>query len=306
MKALKHRLLVVAVLLLTILPSGCKDDRVIPDGALINIFHDAMIANAYIQEQNVVYDSLLIYEPILAKYGYTVEDMKYTIRTISERKSTRLSDLVSVASDMLEAENKIEQSRVRVLDTIDNVARRTFTRNVYADSLIEATRLKDSTRLFVRIDDIVPGEYTVSFSYFIDSLDENRNSRVEAYMLRHDSTQVLRHTTMLSRNRESSYSRKFTADTSHAVLCINMFYHPRSEEPAKPSVRITNFKIRRVLPTDVSVDSLYAKQLDIRLFNHALMMSFPADTLRPVEEHAIEPDTTILYEPQDSLALRVD
>ena len=111
---------------------------------------------------------------------------------------------------------------------------------------------------------------------------------------------------MLVRNRKADYTRKFTADTSHYALCINMFYHPKSEDPATPSISVSNFNIRRVLPIATSVDSLYAKQLNILLFNHELMMSFPADTLPPVIEPCIEQDSTIAYEQKDSLALCID
>ena len=306
MKHLRHTLYIALTTILSFGATSCEDKGVIPDSALVNIFYDAMLTNAYIQEMGIDYDSLDIYEPILKRYGYTIHDMRHTISTISQRKSARLSDLMAAASDRLEIEAEREKHIIRVLDTIDNVARRSFTRDIYSDTLIEARRLKDSTRLFVRIDSLVPGEYTVTFDYMIDTLDENRNSRVEAYILRHDSTHVLRHTTMLTRYRESSYTRKFTTDTSHYALCINMFYHPRSEEAEKPSIKISNFNIRRVLPTSVSVDSLYEQQLNIRLFNHRLMMSFTADTVRPVVEPIIEQDSTLNHEPQDSLALCTD
>ena len=66
---------------------GCQDQRVIPDKDLINIFHDAYLANAYIGECGINEDSLYLYEPIFDRYGYTVEDMQYTLKTFSERKS---------------------------------------------------------------------------------------------------------------------------------------------------------------------------------------------------------------------------
>lgn len=285
---------------------GCSGPKVIPDNDLINIIHDAYIANAYMNECNIREDSLYVYEPIFQRYGYTMTDMQYTLRTFNERKSAMLSDIMSEVYRRLDAESDIEAAKMVVLDTIDNIAKRTYTRTIYADSLIRAKRMKDTTKLRITIEDLVPGEYTVSFTYLIDTLDENRNSRVEAYALRKDSTQSLRHTLMLSRYREGKYSRKFSIDTSHKELFINMFYHPMNEESALPDITITNFKVVRVLPLEVSVDSLYQHQLNLQIINHRLMTGFTADTVRIVEPEIIAPDSTEYNEEKDSLALRVD
>lgn len=285
---------------------GCSGPKVIPDNDLINIIHDAYIANAYMNECNIREDSLYVYEPIFQRYGYTMTDMQYTLRTFNERKSAMLSDIMSEVYRRLDAESDIEAAKMVVLDTIDNIAKRTYTRTIYADSLIRAKRMKDTTKLRITIEDLVPGEYTVSFTYLIDTLDENRNSRVEAYALRNDSTQSLRHTLMLSRYREGKYSRKFSIDTSHKELFINMFYHPMNEESALPDITITDFKVVRVLPLEVSVDSLYQHQLNLQIINHRLMTGFTADTVRIVEPEIIAPDSTQYNEEKDSLALRVD
>lgn len=285
---------------------GCSGPKVIPDNDLINIIHDAYIANAYMNECNIREDSLYVYEPIFQRYGYTMTDMQYTLRTFNERKSAMLSDIMSEVYRRLDAESDIEAAKMVVLDTIDNIAKRTYTRTIYADSLIRAKRMKDTTKLRITIEDLVPGEYTVSFTYLIDTLDENRNSRVEAYALRNDSTQSLRHTLMLSRYREGKYSRKFSIDTSHKELFINMFYHPMNEESALPDITITDFKVVRVLPLEVSIDSLYQHQLNLQIINHRLMTGFTADTVRIVEPEIIAPDSTEYNEEKDSLALRVD
>ncbi len=226
---------------------GCSGPKAIPDKDLVNIFHDAFLANAYISESNITEDSLLLYEPILERYGYTVEDMQFTVRTIASRKSSRLSDLVSDASRILEEESKLFNYQLMVLDTIDNVAKRKYTHVVYRDTLIKANRLKDTTKLRITIGDIVPAEYTVEFNYHIDTTDENRNSRVEAYFVLNDDTEAVRHTLMLSRYRDGKYTRKFTADSSHKELYINMFYHPNNEEAKRPGIKILLVIVNGVL-----------------------------------------------------------
>lgn len=314
MKSTFFRYIASAALLASMLLgiTSCSGPKVIPDKDLVNIFHDAYIANAYISENVKNSDSLYIYEPIFERYGYTMEDLQHTIMTFTERKSAMLSDLMYEVNNRISAEAREEARKMVVLDTIDNIAKRTYTRTMYSDTLIRVKKLKDTTKLRITLEDIVPGEYTVSFNYLIDTLDENRNSRVEAYLVNRDTQQVLRHTMMLSRYREAKYSRKFTTDTSHSKLYINMYYHPTNEESKMPDITIRDFKIVRVLPTEQSVDSLYFHQLGLRMLNHNLMMSFAADTL---EKEVIEPqqDTTAQRtdieprnEEKDSLALRTN
>lgn len=298
------RLIISCVAIITgvMLNAGCQQHKEIPDEDLVKIFHDAYLANAYISEQGISEDSLYLYEPIFKRYGYTVEDMQHTLKSFSERKSALLSDLMVEVQKKLEQESKRENRRIVILDTIDNVARRHYTRTIYNDSLIRAKRLRDSSKLHITIGDLVPGEYTVSFDYMIDTLDENRNSRVEVYAITNDGSEVMRSTLMLSRYRESKYSRKLTIDTMHKEIVVNMFYHPINEEAKKPDIKIKNFKVVRVMPTAVSVDSLYQSQLNIRLLNYDMMMGFVGDTIRVSEPS----DSIDNHEPQDSIALRTN
>ena len=293
---------VIAIVALVVV--ACSGPKVIPDRDLVNIFHDAFVANAYMSEANITADSLYVYEPIFKRYGYTMADLQHTLTTINERKSSRISDIMSEVSRQLEAESKAEQRKIVVLDTIDNYAKRVYTRTVYSDTLIRVKELRDTSKLRISLKELIKGEYTVSFDYLIDTLDENRNSRVEVYLVINDTTNSLRHTMMLSRYRDGKYSRKFTADTQHKELYVNMYYHPNNEESKLPDITIRNFKITRVLPTEVSVDSLYMEQLNLTIFNHDLMTSFTRDTVEVVEQR----DTTLIdslsYETQDSLSLR--
>ena len=289
---------------------ACSGPRVIPDNILIDIFHDAYIANAYIDECNINSDSLYIYEPIFERYGYTMDDLQHTIMTFTERKSAMLSDLMHEVNSRIDAESKVENRKMIILDTIDNIAKRAYTRTIYSDTLIRVKHMRDTTKLRITISDLIPAEYSVSFDYLIDSLDENRNSRIEAYLLTYDTVQTLRHTMMLSRYREASYSRKFKADTVHRELYIDMFYHPETEESKLPDITIKNFKVVRVLDTEQSVDSLYHEQLNLRIINHTLMTSFTADTVDVVDvvipTDTIASDTTLLYGKKDSLTLRAN
>lgn len=293
MKRLSNIAVLCSTLLATLCLAACDGPKAIPDKDLVKIFHDAFLANAYVVECKTNEDSLLLYEPILARYGYTVEDMRHTVSTIASRKSSRLSDLVGDASTMLEEESKMYNYQLRVLDTVDNVAKRKYTRVMHSDSLIRVRRISDSTKLQITLKDIVPGEYSVEFEYYIDTTDENRNSRIEAYLKLNDGTQAYRHTMMLSRYRDGKYSRKFVADTSHCELFINMFYHPKSEEIKKPDIKIKNLKITRVIPVEQAVDSLYNEQMGATIFNHWFITSFAEDKAKPEPRNSTHPEVVV-------------
>lgn len=286
--------------------AACSGPKVIPDQDLVNIFHDAFVVNAYMSEADITSDSLYVYEPIFKRYGYTMDDLQHTLTTINERKSSRISDIMSEVSRKLEQESKAEHRKIVVLDTIDNVAKRAYTRTVYSDSLIRVNELRDTSKLRITLKDLIKGDYTVSFDYLIDTLDENRNSRVEVYLVVNDTTNSLRHTMMLSRYRNGKYSRKFSADTQHKELYVNMYYHPKNEESKLPDITIRNFKIVRVLPTEVSVDSLYMEQLDLSIINHDLMTSFTRDTVKIIEQRDSTLTDSLSYETKDSIALRAN
>ena len=264
--------------LLALLFAACARHKIIPDDKLARIFHDAFLTNAYIGNGNVKTDSLRIYEPIFASYGYTTDDVHYTIGNFSKRKSARLGDVVERAIEMLEKEGKFYNREVAVLDTIDNVARRTFTRTVLADSLIRVRSLADTARLSFSVD-IEPGDYLVTLKYLVDSLDRNdRGLKGSVWLERRDSTRTGVYTTTLRRNREEAFSRRFTADSSHRRLRIDFLDF--IGKPQRPSVTVTDLKVEYTPPTRTAVEKLYEQQLDIRIFaDEFFRTANPADSL---------------------------
>ena len=261
---MKRFLRMAASAAFVLLLSACARHKIIPDDTLAQIFHDAFLTNAYIGSEGVKTDSLRIYEPIFARYGYTTDDVHYTIGNFSKRKSARLGDVVERAIEMLEREGKIYNQEVAVLDTIDNVARRTFTRTVLADSLIRVGSLRDTARLSFTLD-VEPGEYSLSLKYLVDSLDRNqRGLKGSVWLERRDSSRTNVYTTTLRRNREESFSRRFTTDTTHRRLRIDFLTF--NARPERPSVTVTDLKVEYIPPTRTAVEKLYEQQLDIRIF----------------------------------------
>ncbi len=247
-----------------VLAVACVRHKIIPDSKLALIFHDAFLANAYVGNRNMTRDSLNLYEPIFARYGYTTEDVHYTIGNFSKRKSARLGDVVERAIAMLEAEGKYYNREVAVLDTIDNVAVRSSRQIVYTDSLIRVRSLADTAKARF-VFDVVPGDYDVRLAYEIDSLDRNaKGIRCSMWLERADGSQTSLSASVLRRHREERLSRHFKTDSSHRRLHVVLVGF--ADRPQRPHVTVRDFEVVRTLPKREAVERLYEQQLDIRIF----------------------------------------
>ncbi len=51
--------------------TACDRPKDIPNSRLMNIFHDAFLANAYLREMRIDADSLELYEPIFRRWSAT-------------------------------------------------------------------------------------------------------------------------------------------------------------------------------------------------------------------------------------------
>lgn len=256
---------------------SCSHHKIIPDGELALIFHDAFLANAYVGSRNVVKDSLNLYEPIFARYGYTTEDVQYTIGNFSKRKSARLGDVVERAIDLLEAEGKFYNREVAVLDTVDHAALRAARRVLRSDSLVRVRSLADTAKLCFSFD-VEPGEYEVRMKYLIDSLDLNtRGIRSRMWLERTDGSNVQNYTVSLRRLNEGTLSRKFTVDSAHRRLEVRLLTF--NETPRRPSVTVRDLCVEYTPPVRRAVEQLYEQQLDIRIFADEFFRAAQKDSL---------------------------
>ena len=201
----------------------------------------------------------------------------FTIR-VKAGKRIELSDVVEQSIRLLEEESAYYKYEVGVLDTIDNVARRRFTRTVYSDSLIRVTRIKDTARLRVRIPDTRPGEYRVSFDYLIDSLDENLAPRMRVWLVEADSSRKGESSSILRKSSRERVSRILQADSSARSLVLSLY--GTREKFRRPDVTIYDLKVSYTPETAEAVDSLYIDQLGLKIFADEFFSVFSPDSLQ--------------------------
>lgn len=271
-----------------LLMMACNKPKEVPDKILGSIFHDAMLVNAYLTyNPEFKIDSLNIYEPIFARYGYTTEDVHYTINNFSRRKSIRLSDVAEYMITLLDEESKSLRERVARQDTIDNVAYRRFKRVLYSDKDVVVERDADSSHLRITIPVLEPGYYIVKGSYTLDSLDREPSRRMRIYFEREDeSEQELLNGTLL-RRKEAIFDQEYTVGLNDSVttsLVVDLFHYSREPKRRKmPRMVIHNIEISHTPHTEQGVDMLFNEQSYMRIFSDSLIRAIEAQA-KQVEE----------------------
>lgn len=269
----------MAIVLAAMAAAACANSKIIPDRVLATIFEEAFLTNAYISDQRVLTDSLAIYEPMLAKHGYTVEDLRYTIGNFSKRKSARIGDVVEVAIARLEAQGEYLNRETAILDTINARARRVFTRAVYSDPGRNFYRLSDSLDMRIELDSVVAGEYEVSFDYCIDSLDKNSGER---FAIRIESEEGRTRNVVSNIMRTGTpehVMRQVTVQPTDRKLIVSLAELPARRKPERPHITFENIVIKHIPDAESVVDSLYLKTVNLGIFNRELTRATAADSL---------------------------
>jgi hypothetical protein len=238
-----------------LLMAACGGPRIIPDKELALIFHDIFLVNGYVSQEGLNIDSLNIYEPVFAAYGYTSEDVQSTIGNFAKRKSARLADdVVEVAVEMLRRESRHYHRRVEIRDTIALIAKKRFAETVYSDSLIRVRRTGDTGLLRIVVPDVRRGSYEVSFNYLFDSLDRNPLPRTNIYLADAKGRRSGVSTRRLVQDRHSNITATLNAGDNHRDIVLALNGYP--ENLTTPNLTIDSLRVTYYLPEDIAVARL--------------------------------------------------
>ena len=257
------------------LMTACNKSKEIPDKDLGAIFRDAMLVNAYLAiNTGTELDSLRVYEPIFARYGYTAEDVQYTIHNFSRRKSAHLSDVAEYMILLLDREANALNLQVAKLDTVENVARRRFTKVMLADTAINVRKEADSLRLRFVVEPVVAGTYNISAKYTLDSLDKATGRRYRVYFQRRDSSERSIANGLIQRRKGASFDHRYEImpdDTSFVRLVIEMAHFADRKQKATTRMLIHDMKVTYTPPLEKCVEMLFNEQSNMRIFSDTLI-----------------------------------
>lgn len=271
---MKHTFTIL-LLAVVALMTACNKPKEIPDKDLGAIFRDAMLVNAYLAiNTGTELDSLRVYEPIFARYGYTAEDVQYTIHNFSRRKSANLSDVAEYMILLLDREANALNLQVAKLDTVENVARRRFTKVMLADTAINVRKEADSLRLRFVVEPVVAGTYNISAKYTLDSLDKATGRRYRVYFQRRDSSERSIANGLIQRRKGASFDHRYEImpdDTSYVRLVIEMAHFADRKQKATTRMLIHDMKVTYTPPLEKCVEMLFNEQSNMRIFSDTLI-----------------------------------
>lgn len=284
-------------LTLVLLLVGCARRKEIDDKTLAQIFRDAYLTNAYLGVDYMELDSIQIYEPILESYGFTPEDLRYTIGNFSRRKSAQLGRVLKDAEEQISKMATIYDKKVVILDTIKNVAVRRMKRTVYTDSLRVIKKMSDSTKLNLVVENLQPGMYSIRYKYIYKESTQKSNKKSSKgspidrtmrgvlYVETHSESH--RNNYSYNLRAEENIRRTLTTDTSASRLVIT-FAKPADarHKPRKIDLEVSDIEIIYTPDDNLAIDSLFKKYIDIKIFDDIFFtnptdsLALPADTTR--------------------------
>lgn len=273
----------LSLLLAVIASVGCNKPRVIPDEVLSDIFRDAMLINAYYNvKSDQSPDSLNIYEPVFARYGYTAEDVQYTVDNISRRKNARLGDVAERMIASLDERMQYLNRESAKLDTIENVAFRRYTRALLGDTTIVAKTAADSSKLRLYLYNIHPGYYRFTSLYSLDSLDKSAGRRYRIYFEREDSTRREFSEGSLMRRAETQINQNhllIDSEDDIARLVIDFYHFDDDMEKKKrtvPKITIHDIRVDYTPPAEYCMKRMLDEQTQMRIFSDTLIHTIEA------------------------------
>ena len=262
---------------------SCDRRKTIPDDELAAIFHDAIVLNAYIDNQHVDLDSLNIYEPIFEQYGYTTEDVRYTISSFLRRKSANLSDVVDDMISDIEKEYNDLRVQVAKLDTIDAVARRMGLRRIKEDTTLIVKTKRDTSKLRHQIPFQGAGTYSLGAMFSIDKDDKSRGRRLTMQKILKDSTKQNVYSAIMSYRENGFLTGKINISERDAedIIGFELYFDDFSQVSKNMSKEFPRPKVTKMTIHSLNVDytpeleqcieDLYNKQLGIRIFADTLI-----------------------------------
>ena len=271
------RVLIITLTLLCIV--SCARKKEIDDQTLAKIFSEAYISNAYLGINYFNIDSVQIYEPILERYGYTPEDLRYTIGNFSRRKSAQLGRVLKDAEEQIKVFADIYEKEVVILDTIKNVAVRSMQRVVCKDSLISVKKLADTSKLKLVVEPLQPGMYSIRYRYSCEREKFKEKGKSKELSLRgainiETNNGIHKNNYSYNLRDEENIRRTITTDTASKRLVITFAKTAdQSKKMKKPNVTVTDLVIEYTPEENLAIDSLFKRYIDIKIFDDVF---FPA------------------------------
>lgn len=278
---------------------ACKGYKQIPEETLSEIFTDMYELNAYLDRHPLFgpRDSMDLYGPLLASYGYTTEDFTRTLTEATRRKSFRLSDIIETSIAQMEAEREAVDRELRIIERIDSAALEYSMRVLWRDSLITIRSMADSMRFVVPVDE-QDGRIGIDYYYTLDSLDRNDNLQNRHALLTAEGVSRGSAVQRLRKGKRMSYTT--TLPCSENVVELEITFGNYPEHPKRMHLTIDSLVVTYQPPLQKAYEELsytyrYRLMIDGREYKtfyydeeNSRPLRFPSPLLPPQCDSLVE------------------
>lgn len=278
---------------------ACKGYKQIPEETLAEIFTDMYELNAYLDRHPLFgpRDSMDLYGPLLASYGYTTEDFTRTLTEATRRKSFRLSDIIETSIAQMEAEREAVDRELRIIERIDSAALEYSMRVLWRDSLITIRSVADSMRFVVPVDE-QDGRIGIDYYYTLDSLDRNDNLQNRHALLTAEGVSRGSAVQRLRKGKRMSYTT--TLPCSENVVELEITFGNYPEHPKRMHLTIDSLVVTYQPPLQKAYEELsytyrYRLMIDGREYKtfyydeeNSRPLRFPSPLLPPQCDSLVE------------------
>ncbi len=238
------------------LASCHRGPKAIPEEDMRSIMREALVSQAILQVDRPAaggtpIDSLDVHTGILRKYGYTMEDFRFTIREMSMRKSNPLANILNgVASDIklarIDAEGRYEEQL-----RIDSTAQARTADTVFRSDTVLRGRLdgyKVSYAGQVPEDSsVAPGIYRIEFDYSTGGHARSYTKSVRSRRMTQGGKTTETTLWLPTAKDTVAYSGEISVGPEVKLLEIALSETVRTDLP-KDTCYLTGFRLVHVLP----------------------------------------------------------
>lgn len=268
-------------LLISLSLFSCDKSKEIPPEILENIIYESILADAVIgslDDLSSKRPKLNYYEPIVKKYNYTIEDVKYTIEKMVQRKSGILGVVT------INVKNRLDEKLTlyKKIYTTGNIWRG------YMDEYILDTvylnikglkikEIKEIDSVYLNIPLSGPGRYRLSMIYDVGIKDKNKirylNGELKDSFI--DGVSYNKFTKVIDAVGSRSIDHDFTVDNQFSgnTLSLNLaaknsIYNNINDKnkTTKPAISVTEILL---------VKRPFEQDGNIRLYMYYTRMKFP-------------------------------
>ncbi|MDR1169972.1 MAG: DUF4296 domain-containing protein [Prevotellaceae bacterium] len=163
------------VFILTLFVS-CAKQKIIPENTLAEIIYQMNVVDVVLSAREAPFirdrDSMRIYEPVVEKFGYTLDDLHNTfLKYISV--NGKLQSVLKKVVEIIENEKNIYREPARIEKLSENM-------NVGADSTMIISKSINVQDIDVKLTE--QGVYDISASYFFYRNDSTKNPKMTVWL----------------------------------------------------------------------------------------------------------------------------